>query len=82
MVTYKGKPVRDPVTLGWLYEQFGDKIESTFKDWSGNLEDLPDNMLAQIQEQLNVRVALEHAKQLEAGVTVDVKPEPLLNTRR
>jgi len=68
LVTYKGRPVKDPVTRGWLYEtefdsqllmfllknydrkRFGDKIDTTFgPNWNGRLEDLPDELLKQIE---------------------------------
>jgi len=46
-------------------KRFRDRIETTFKDWSGNLEDLPDDVLGQIAEQLNAWVAFEEqVKQL------------------
>jgi len=100
LVTFKGKPVRDPVTGGWLYEtefdsqvlmfllknydrkRFGDKIDTTFgPNWSGNLEDLPEEFLRQVLQQIEAQGAALKAKQIEAGTpaaaqTVDVKAEP------
>ena len=95
LVTYKGKPVKDPVTGGWLYEveydsqlimfllkaydrkRFGDKIDTTFgPNWNGNLEDLPEEFLKQVLERINAQIAAQQANQLEAGATIDVKPQP------
>jgi len=75
LVFWKGRPVRvngeliyeteyDSNLLMFLLKaydrkRFGDKIETTFKDWSGNLEDLPDNVLAQIEQQLVARLTAE-----------------------
>jgi hypothetical protein len=96
LVTYKGKPVKDPVTGGWLYEtqcdtqlimfllkaydpqRFGDKIHATFDaNWSGNLEDLPEEFLRQVLQRIEAQVATMEAKQLEQAQTIDLKPEPL-----
>jgi hypothetical protein len=57
--------------------RFGDKIDTTFgPNWSGRLEDLPDELLKQIGEMLNAQVGAEEAKQLEQARTIDVKAEP------
>ena len=102
LVTYKGRPVKDPETGGWLYEttfdgqmvqfllknydrkRFGDKIDTTFgPNWSGNIDDLPEELLKQIAESLEAQIAAAAQKQLDAGTqapasqqTVDVTPEP------
>jgi hypothetical protein len=95
LVTYKGKPVKDPETGGWLYEyeydgqmvqfllkaydpkRFGDKLKTTFDaNWSGNLEDLPEEFLRQVLQQIEAQGAALKAKQIEvAAQTVDVTPE-------
>jgi len=63
-------------------KRFGDKIDTTFgPNWSGNLEDLPEEFLRQVLQQIEAQAAVLKAKQIEAGTpaaaqTVDVKAEP------
>jgi hypothetical protein len=58
-------------------KRFGDKIDTTFgPNWSGILEDLPEELLKQIAERLEAQAAAAEAKQLEQGQTIDLKPEP------
>jgi hypothetical protein len=71
------------VTCLWFllkaYDQkrFRDRVRTTFDaNWSGNLEDLPEEFLRQVLQQIEAHVAALKAKQIE-GQTVDVKPEPL-----
>src|SRR5215471_11752142 len=68
----------------WAPRVYGDKIQQTIKDadWSGNLEDLPEELLKQILAKIDAEAALLKAKQAQgalptpdAAQTVDVKPE-------
>jgi hypothetical protein len=65
--------------------RFGDKVENTFtQDWSGNLEDLPEEFLKQVLAKLDAQAAAMAAKQIEGGAsavpaaaqTVDVAHAP------
>jgi hypothetical protein len=62
-------------------KRFGDKIDTTFgPNWSGNLEDLPEEFLRQVLQQIEAQGAALKAKQIEAGTpaaaqTIDVKAE-------
>jgi hypothetical protein len=62
-------------------KRFGDKIKTTFDaNWSGNLEDLPEELLKQLAEHFEARamaIAAKERAQIEAGTqTVDVTPQP------
>ena len=54
-------------------KRFGDKPDTTLgPNWSGNLEDLPEELLKQIAEVINAQTAAMKAKQLEQAQTIDV----------
>jgi hypothetical protein len=58
-------------------KRFGDKIDTTFgPNWSGNLEDLPEEFLGQVLQQIGARGAALNSKQLEQAQTIEVKSEP------
>jgi len=58
-------------------KRFGDKLRTTFDaNWSGNLEDLPEEFLKQVLERINAQIAAAKAKALEQAQTIDVAPAP------
>jgi hypothetical protein len=62
-------------------KRFGDKIDTTFgPNWSGNIEDLPEEFLRQVLALIEAQAAAIAAKEqshVEAGTqTVDVTPQP------
>jgi hypothetical protein len=68
----------------WAPKVYGDKIHQTLSsnDWSGNLEDLPEELLKQILAKIDAEAAALEAKQAQGALpahlnalTVDVKPE-------
>ena len=64
-------------------KRFGDKLRTTFDaNWSGNLEDLPEEFLRQVLQRLEAQAAAMEAKAQQAQIeapaasqTVDVKAE-------
>jgi hypothetical protein len=59
-------------------KRFVDKLRTTFDaNWSGNLEDLPEEFLMQVLEWINAQIAATKAKQIEQG-----RPSRPLRLRR
>ena len=58
-------------------KRFGDRIKTTFDaNWSGNIDDLPEEFLRQVLARLEAQAAAVEAKQLEQGQTLDIESAP------